>query len=91
MTVTKTSPQRLQNDLGWRRGVLVFKHTSLAAAAAEFNRYNQQKLMVADAASARLTINGTFRTVDVDAFVDVAQDILRLHVERRGDETVISR
>jgi transmembrane sensor len=91
IAVTKNPEQVVQNELGWRRGMLIFKHTSLASVAAEFNRYNRQKLIVADAASARLTINGTFRTIDVDAFVDVAQDILRLRVERRGDETIISR
>jgi len=90
IAVTRDTAQ-VQNELGWRRGMLIFKHTSLASAAAEFNRYNRQKLIVADAASARLTINGTFRTIDVDAFVDLAQDILHLRVERLGDETIISR
>ncbi|HEY5239058.1 MAG TPA: FecR domain-containing protein, partial [Rhizomicrobium sp.] len=90
IAVTRNTAQ-VQIELSWRRGMLIFKHTSLASAAAEFNRYNRQKLIVADAASARLTINGTFRTIDVDAFVDVAQDILHLRVERLGDETIISR
>jgi transmembrane sensor len=90
IAVTRNTAQ-VQNELSWRRGMLIFKHTSLASAAAEFNRYNRQKLIVADAASARLTINGTFRTIDVDAFVDVVQDILHLRVERLGDETIISR
>jgi transmembrane sensor len=90
IAVTRNTAQ-VQNELSWRRGMLIFKHTSLASAAVEFNRYNRQKLIVADAASARLTINGTFRTIDVDAFVDVAQDILHLRVERLGDETIISR
>jgi|HubBroStandDraft_2_1064218.scaffolds.fasta_scaffold06304_2 transmembrane sensor len=91
LVLTKKSAPRLQRELGWRSGMLVFRHVTLADAAEEFNRYNREKLIVADNAAARLTIDGTFRTIDVDAFVDVAQDTLRLRVERRGDETIISR
>jgi len=70
---------------------LIFDNTSLGEAAAEFNRYNSNKLVLADSASARLTIVGTFKTNDVASFAEVVQDILRLHVARRGDETVITR
>ena len=31
---------KIGNELGWRRGLLVFDHASLASVAAEFNRYN---------------------------------------------------
>ena len=91
MSVTRKSVQHLVSELGWRSGVLVFKYTTLADAAAEFNRYNRKKLVIADSASARLTIVGTFPVDDVAAFTDVAQDILRLRVVNRGDEIVISR
>ena len=50
----------LTSELGWRRGVLVFEHTTLADAAAEFNRYNREKLVIADTAAGRRTIGGTF-------------------------------
>lgn len=91
MSITRKSPQSLVSALGWRSGVLVFKYTTLAEAAAEFNRYNRKKLVIADSASARLTIVGTFPVDDVAAFTDVVQDIMQLHVVARGDEIVISR
>ena len=90
-SVIKSPAKKLANELGWRRGVLVFDNTTLADAAAEFNRYNSDRLVLADAAAARLTIVGTFRTNDVATFADVVQDVLRLRVERRGGQTVISR
>jgi transmembrane sensor len=87
----KKTTQALSDELGWQHGVLVFHHATLAEAAAEFNRYNDRKLVIADAASARLTIVGTFRTNDLPGFIDVSQSIFGLRIEKRGDETVISR
>ena len=81
----------LQNELGWRRGVLVFDNTTLAIAAEEFNRYNRQKIVITDPAAARLAMVGTFPIHDVAAFTDAAEDIFKLRVENRGSEIVISR
>ena len=81
----------LTDELSWRRGVLVFRHTTLAEAAAEFNRYNPEKIVVADAGAARLTLNGTFKINDVAAFTDAAHAVFGLKVDIRGGEIVITR
>ncbi|HEY5236887.1 MAG TPA: FecR domain-containing protein, partial [Rhizomicrobium sp.] len=91
MLVTRQPAQKLASELGWRHGVLVFEHTTLADAAAEFNRYNSEKLVIADAAAGRRTIGATFRTGDVELFARAAQELLGLRVENRGSEIVISR
>lgn len=88
--VRKTS-QDLSNELGWRRGVIVFQHTTLADAAAEFNRYNPNKIVIGSNAVAALKIDGTFPSDDPDSFVEIAQDILHLRVERRGGTVVITK
>jgi transmembrane sensor len=81
----------LANDLGWRHDVLVFDGTTLADAAAEFNRYSRVKLVIADTKVARLTINGTFRTNNLQAFVDATQVVLGINVTTHKDEIVISK
>ena len=91
MFITRQSTRQLAGELGWRRGVLVFDNTTLADAAAEFNRYNHVKMLIADQTVARLTIDGTFPTTDVQAFTAVAQRILGLRTAHYGDEIVISR
>jgi transmembrane sensor len=91
VAVTRVSTQALNNQLGWRRGVLVFQNATLAQAADELNRYNHEKLIIAGAATGRLTFGATLLTTDVEAFADVAKDVLGLHVEKRGGEIVISR
>ena len=87
----KKTGAALQNELGWRRGVLVFEDTELSAAAQEFNRYNRKKVIVADAHTAHLRIGGTFPSTNVDAFADAAEAILGLHVKTQGNVIVISR
>jgi transmembrane sensor len=87
----RRSAMELKDDLGWRHGLLVFKHATIAAAAAEFNRYNGRKIVVADAAAAHISIGGTFQSNNVAVFAEAVRDLLGLHVENRGGETVISR
>jgi transmembrane sensor len=90
VSISRKSTQSLATELSWRQGVLVFKHTTLADAAAEFNRYNHQKLVVADATAAGRTIGGTFPTTDVELFSRVVRDVLGLRVQNNGNEIVIS-
>ena len=91
MSVTKKPEKILTSELGWRRGVLVFRHASLAEAAAEFNRYNRRKLVIEDAAAARLTIDGTFQADNIEDFTRLAQLVLGVRTENRGSEIAIMR
>lgn len=88
--VMQTPERDLKDQLGWRNGMIVFKHTTLREAAAEFNRYNTHKVVIADAAAAKLTINGTFQTGDVAAFTDAAHAVFGLRITTRNGQTVIS-
>ena len=81
----------LGNELGWRRGQLVFKDTTLADAAAEFNRYNAQKLVIPDPAISYIKIGGIFEATNISAFTEVVEDVLGLTVHKRGNDIVISR
>ncbi len=90
VTVTKNSAQAVAASLSWRRGLLVFDNTALGDAAREFNRYNDEKLVVADTAT-RLPVVGTFDANDSEAFARVARQVFGLLVKKRGDQIVISR
>ncbi|HYM35773.1 MAG TPA: FecR domain-containing protein, partial [Steroidobacteraceae bacterium] len=89
--VTRKSPAAVINELGWRRGVLTFDHTALAEVAAEFNRYNRKKIIVADPTVAKCEIFGTFQAGNVTSFARVVRVAFGYRVEERGDEIVISR
>ena len=91
LSVTRASGRNLTDALGWRRGVLVFYHASLSDAAAEFNRYNREPLIIGDADTSRLVVNGAFPTNGIGVFVQAAKDVFGVRVERRPDDIVISR
>ena len=91
ISVTKAPAKFLTLDLSWRHGALVFDNTSLADAATEFNRYNREKLVVADASVGRLKIYGTFRADNVDDFTKLTQAVFGLRVAINGDQIVLSR
>ncbi len=91
VSVSREPVADIATGLSWREGKLVFHHTLLVDAAAEFNRYNSEKLVVASAAAGQITINGTFPTNDVHAFSRLAHAVLGLRVEDRGTTIVISQ
>jgi transmembrane sensor len=91
VSIAKKPVDELSTELKWRNGLIEFRYSTLADAAKEFNRYNRNKLVIADESAAKLTIVGTFGTNDVDAFVRLAKRVFGLRVSQRGDETVISR
>jgi len=78
-------------ELGWRQGNLIFYGTTLADAAAQFNRYNAVRLVIADPGVGRLKINGTFAANNARAFIDATQIVLGLKVEDQRTEIVISK
>jgi len=88
---TRKSNQTMAEELGWRRGMLVFDNIPLGDAVAEFNRYSAKKLVVADEAAAKIPVSATFPTNGVGDFVQLAQAVLGLRIEHRNDEIVISR
>jgi transmembrane sensor len=90
MSVKRESMNKLSDDLGWRRGLIVFRDTTLADAAAKLNRYNTNKLVI-DARAARLKINGTFRADDAQTFAQMARDVFGLRITTTADNTRLSR
>lgn len=90
ITVAKLPIHSLTNALAWRQGQLVFNHTTLAKAAAEFNRYNQTKLVI-EPAIAELTVSGVFDAGSVDTFTNMAKFAFKLRVEKQGHDVVMSR
>jgi len=91
LEVRRQQPAAVKQELGWRRGVIVFDNTSLADAAAEFNRYNDTKLIVADPEIGRMKIGATFPAHDVERFARAAHVLLGARLIKKGNEIVITR
>ncbi len=91
LSTSTKAVNELDNELGWRRGVIVFHHTALQDVVAEFNRYGNARLVVADNSVGSLMLNGTFPTHDTQAFIRVARQVFHLKVEKDGNRLVLSR
>jgi len=91
VSLKRKTSQDLSNQLGWRHGMLVFDHATLAAVASEYNRYNRTKLVIAGADAKRLTISGTLPSTDLGAFTRLATKFFNLRVEQHEGEIVVSR
>jgi transmembrane sensor len=74
---------------GWMRGQLIFDHTPLREAAAEFSRYNKIKIKVASARAADLPIGGIFRIGDLQSFARAVAASYDLRVTLQGDELIL--
>ena len=91
VSVSRRTPQELADELSWRRGVLVFRNARLADAVREFNRYNESKLVIADPAIADLKFTVEIKSDNFDGFVRVAQALLNVRADRRGNDVFLSR
>jgi transmembrane sensor len=69
----------------------VFDQITLGEAIAEFNRYNDRKLVITDPEAASLRIGGSFAPSNIDGFVRLLEQGFGLQAERGTSQIVISR
>jgi len=80
---------REEEQLSWRTGVLVFRDTRLEEAVAEFNRYNQRQIVIADPGLKDLHVAGSFNATSVEAFVHLLEQGFPLRAEQRGNTLIL--
>lgn len=85
-TGTVADAERL---VDWRSGFLAFQDTSLADAAAEFNRYNTRKIVIGDATVGALRVGGHFRWSNTDVFVRLLEQGFPVKAQREADRIVL--
>lgn len=73
----------------WRSGLLVFRDATLAEAAAEFNRYNVRKIVIADPSVADLRIGGSFRWENAEGFVRLLEQGFPVRADYGRDRIVL--
>jgi len=77
--------------IAWQTGQAMFENDTLAAAAAEMNRYSTIPLTVDDPVIARLKLSGVYRVGDNDAFAHSVALLLPVTLERYPDHIAIVR
>lgn len=89
--VTAASPERLDQALAWREGMLGFDHERLGDIALEFNRYNRKKIVIDDPAAANIRIGGTFPASEPRAFARLLRDAYGLELAETDTEIKIQK
>lgn len=91
MLLAANSINRVEEQLAWRRNMLLFDSIALADAAAEFNRYNHKQLVIDDEATGQIRIGGSFQAKNVDAFARLLRQAYGLKVEVDEEKVTVSR
>jgi len=86
--IEPVSEAEVSRSQAWRQGAIILDGQSLGEAVREFNRYNQQKLVVADNDLSSLRLGGYFRTGDVTGFVNALTKSFPVSAARSGDDRI---
>jgi transmembrane sensor len=90
--ISAVSPEQMEGYLAWRPSRLSFTDAPLSEIVAKFNGRNRVQLVVTDPeiGALRFTLS-SFRSDDVDGFVDLLQASFDVRAERSGDIITLSR
>ncbi|GAB3314877.1 FecR domain-containing protein [Luteimonas notoginsengisoli] len=88
VVVQSGTVEQARQALSWREGFLAFHDTSLAAAAAEFNRYNARKIVIGAPSVGALRVGGSFRWSNAEAFVRLLEQGFPVRAEY-GDKAIV--
>lgn len=91
VTVESLNQEEIARRLAWHDGMLLFNGQSLADVAAQFNRYNERKLVISDAAVGQVRIGGYFRATDLDSFVRVLRERFGIAVSQEPGRILLRR
>jgi transmembrane sensor len=77
--------------VAWQTGQAIFESDTLAAAAAEMNRYSSTPLVIDDPLIASMKISGVYRVGDNEAFAHSVAQLLPVMIERASDHIALVR
>ncbi len=83
------APASVDRKLEWRYGKIDLAGETLREAVADFNRYNDRKLVIGDPRIADERFYGVFNTGGPEAFAAAVGASLGVEVEAHGDEIVL--
>lgn len=83
-------PELVERQLYWREGKIAFTDATLADAAAEFARYNNERIVIPDPTIAEKRISGLFVATDPAGFADAIAAIFGLDARRDGTAITIT-
>lgn len=91
IVAARVGDAELSREMAWRDGRIAFEGQTLAAAASEFARYSDTRIIVDDPILAREEIAGLFKATDPVGFARTVAISLNAHTEIRAGEVHLTR
>lgn len=89
--VSYVSKARLNAQLAWHNGMLVFQGETLDVALEEINRYSKLQLIIEDPELSSIEVGGYFRAGDSDQLLMMLEHNFGITSRREGSELLLSR
>jgi transmembrane sensor len=81
IAVSHVAPQEVERATAWLNGRIAFEDETLRAAASEFARYSDVRIVIDDPTIANERITGLYQTVDPVSFAKSAAVIFGLKTD----------
>lgn len=88
VSIGHLKPAEVDEVLGWQAMRLVFNRTPLPEVVAAFNRHNIRQFVIADPSLRELTLTGTFRADNAQAFGRLLEASIDIRAEPRAGDVI---
>ena len=88
--ITQKKIHNVAEAVAWQQRRLIFRDASLADVAAEFNRYNEQQIRVAEDIGHSMRLTGIFSADHPQSLILYLQQRRAVQLEQDGSELIIS-
>ena len=89
--VKEVSMIEMNHYLAWKPQMFEFDSTPLSEVVEEFNRRNQTHLVIEDPELSGMPVVASFRSANVEHFLELLQLSMDLEIEREGEQTIVLR
>lgn len=89
--IARLERANIEAATAWTHRRLVFDASALGDVAAEFNRYNFRRIVIADAQIQAFPISGVFSSSDPTSLVQFLMEQPEIQVEQTASEVIVSR
>lgn len=88
--VEEIEEEEVSEILLWKPVTLKFDSTPLSEVVARFNRYNDNKIVIADERIEALQIVATFRSNKIEGFINLLQATSNVVAEYKGNQIILT-
>jgi transmembrane sensor len=80
--------RKIEKDLSWRQGMLVFSGEPLVKVVEDVSRYTDLKIVIPERKTRELLVGGIFKVGDTESLFEVLRDGFGIRAEQAPDDVV---